>query len=274
MLWLETAVAAAAALLSDATLTSLGRARHLLIYFFLDSCQYCRQFDPTWHYLEEVIPPLDQVQLMAVDGRHNPKLCQLFLVTGWPTLKLLDYDSKRITTVDRRDLAALVELIGAETGVDADFSRYQSPVHKVQAPFDVTTIGSDDAYLVVTAPWCDGWTNYHYPTHFIQTVASNKSVYVADITEYWDILPQLNLSVWPAAFRFHQGKVQGFAPPNAVYLQQFLDDNVDLPWHLGLSEVQVTADTGGGIGFHVDHGLIQTSDDDTEYAVAVASIEL
>ncbi|CAN3372746.1 hypothetical protein DIURU_004766 [Diutina rugosa] len=271
VLWLEMAVAA---LLGDADVEALGRATHSLIYFFSDSCQYCRQFDPTWHYLTEVIPSSPQLQLVEVDGPHNPKLAQLFSVSGWPTLKLLNYETKRITHIASRDLGALVALVAAETGVDADFSRYRSPVHKVAAPVDVTAPSANDSYLVVTAPWCDGWQNYHYPTHFIQTAAQSKHVLVADITEYWDILPQLNLSKWPVAFHFRDGKVQGFAPPDAVYLQQFLDNNVDLPWHSSIDDVELMADAGTGYGIHVDHGSVQSDDDDAAYDAAVTSIAL
>lgn len=267
--WLATTlVSATGLLLEDAHLGDLSLAKHTLIYFFLETCKYCQQFDPTFTYIDTVVPDLDKLRVFKVNGKANPKLVRLFGVNGYPTVKFLTFDTKKIDSVVTRDFGVLASFLEEATGVEMDYSRYSSSVRPVLVPF----LLEGEGMLVITAPWCDGWEQWHYPSHDIQRLAANQPIYVADLSESWDILSQLNISNWPAVIKFKDGKAQVYPAPGVDHARDFIEGLIEMPW-VAIPEISLGPDGfRGGYGMHADLGKVQVGDDDDVYAQEVTRL--
>lgn len=256
--------------ITDASLSDLALAEHLLIYFFLDLCRYCREFDPTYGYIEQVVAPLPAVQVVRVDGRANPRLRLLFSVEGFPSLRWLHYPSRKITTLNDRSFDGVVNYIEDQTGVVPDYSRVSRAAPSIEGK-DALDVLSEPCVVIITAPWLRGWENYHYPLHPAQEWAQahpDTPLYIADIADdNQRLLQRLRVSAFPTVIRLTTNRVEVYAPRDIEHFSAFMEGNIDAPWFNNVDEIEVLPDDR----FQKSHGLyahvgeVQGEDDETVY---------
>lgn len=178
---------------------TLLRARYSFVYFFRDGCQYCEEFRPTYSVIEQLY---DEVQIICVNGHKNKRTAELFGITQYPSLRALDFETKRITSYDRRDrlLESVMAFIEEYTPGKADFSRISTNVTQVTDTSQLENLPQDTlvVYLWNTVDW-DTW---YYPTHFFHLLASyNVSLAVVDVNnlENLDVVAKYHVSNFPSA---------------------------------------------------------------------------
>ncbi|KAG7666056.1 uncharacterized protein J8A68_000486 [[Candida] subhashii] len=197
---------------------TLEKADFSFIYFYSDNCQYCHKFNPTFENLSVLYNNLTnddnehkRFQVLKVDARRNPRLRELFKINSFPTLKLLQYETKEIFTYEYgRDLNTLMEYFRQNVHVEPNNANYKSKVSVFQNSTisDFIKNNKNDRLIVFTMSYISDWEDYNYPVHFYQQLASsNKDVEFAicDMelsTDVTDIIADYEISNYPSMIYF------------------------------------------------------------------------
>lgn len=229
---------------------TLEKASYSFIYFYSDSCGFCHKFNPTFENLCMLYNGFDEtdahkkLQVLKVNARENPRLRQLFKVTQYPTLKLVDYQTKEIFHYDQsRDLNTFMAYFKAKTNVDANIANYKSKV-KVFRNGTVLDFINDtaekDKLVVFTMSYISDWEDYNYPAHFYQQLASSiDSIDFAlvdvELLSDTQVLSKYEISNYPSMIYFDKaGRFKVFhtntqnhiisADLNEVHIRNFIDN--------------------------------------------------
>lgn len=203
----------------DSTLhDTFARAHYSLIYFYMDNCQYCAHFNPTFEYLSTLLnndtttTGLD-IQVIKTNGKKNARLNLLFDVTHYPTLKLLDYKTKKITTFSQidRTLETLLSFLrnNVEYEIYPNYSNLASSITVVNNDNFSELVKNGNVVIVFTMSYIPGWENYNLQSHFYQELARERpSIKFAllDMStfNYGDLITKFSVSNFPSAMYFAQ----------------------------------------------------------------------
>lgn len=196
----------------------LEQANHSLIYFYSDSCKYCREFEPNFNYISVLYNNLTKesvkpFQVIKINARKNKVTSKLFNIQQYPTLKLLDFDTKKITHYDRkgRNLETIIEFIEEYVpDVSPNYNNYQSEV----GTFDVTDISN--TLVVFTMSFFDDWNNHYFPTHFYQRLAASYkksmkfTIVEVDKLDQSTILQKYLINSFPSMIYFSESRFKTF----------------------------------------------------------------
>lgn len=156
----------------------LNNKKYLLIYFYSDTCGYCDKFNQDFGYIAQLYNGgngLDSFQVLKTNGKKNRRLIQLFGIQHYPTLKIVNFETKEIFTFDaERTVQLIVDYISHHTGAEPDYGNFESPIKKLDDGNykDFITSSSSSSTLakviVFAASYTKAWENSHYPQHFYQ----------------------------------------------------------------------------------------------------------
>lgn len=154
--------------------TTLSKTTYSLIYFYRDSCQWCHRFNPAFAHLTalyESPEPKDALQLLKCNGGLNERLVQLFRVSLFPTILILQWDTKAITryTTAERDLKSLTEFVHETTNVTASQSNLL--VRALDDSLYDKLVGNAPSLIVFKTAYLDGWDAIELPIHFYLELA-------------------------------------------------------------------------------------------------------
>lgn len=153
----------------------LASSNYSFIYFYSDNCNYCNEFENTYNNLD-ILYNNSNLQVLKVNRDH--KLSDLCNISSYPTLSLLHYELKKMTTYTyNRDLELIIEFLSIHTEEEPDYSNFRSNLVTINNDFEVT----EPIIIIFTAKYISGWDNYHLPTHFIHSVNNNIPIAIADI---------------------------------------------------------------------------------------------
>lgn len=187
---------------------ALSAAKYSLIYFYMENCRYCGAFEPTYDYLSVLYnsngPSRENFQVIKTDGKKNDRLSGLFSVGRFPTLKLLNFETKQIVTYDQklRDLQSIIEFVENHVpGAVPDYDSFQSLVHYYEDGDDI----EPESVLVFVAASLHEWTQYKFPGHFIQEISreipsSGPKIVLVDVDKLpsYDLLARFLVSNFPS----------------------------------------------------------------------------
>lgn len=201
---------------------TLAKAKFSLIYFGSDICKYCGEFEPDFQFLSILynnVPAKDDFQVLKTNARKNPELSRLFLISQYPTIKLLEFGTKRIHdyTKPKRDIYSLIgyieETVGDES-IKPNFDNFNSNLHYISTEdgFNaLTRSNSKDVLVVFTKRSARDWDNYDYPSHFYQRLAIHPKLAhlqfaLVDIDKLEDlhVLERFHVSNFPSAIYFRK----------------------------------------------------------------------
>lgn len=148
--------------------TVLGQKKYLLIYFYSTSCGHCTKFNPDFNYLSQIYANNDGLQILQTNAKVNRRLSQLFSVTHYPSLKLVNFETKEISTYSgERSIDNLNQFILVHTGSQPNYDNISSDVIRLNDFNYLQTLTKDTAVVFLTSN-TEGWENPHYPQHFYQ----------------------------------------------------------------------------------------------------------
>lgn len=209
---------------------ALSAAKFSLIYFYMDNCRYCGAFEPTFDYLSVLYNTDDtskaNFQVLKTNGKKHERLGRLFGIRLFPTLKLLNFDTKQIITYDQklRDLQSVIEFVEKHVpGALPDYERFQSLVHYYKEGDEI----GPESVLVFVAAHLHEWTQYKFPGHFIQQISreippSGPKLVLVDVDK---------LASYGLLSRF---LVSNF--PSLVYVGEGVKTYKTLPQHYSVSD--------------------------------------
>ncbi|CAK9441249.1 uncharacterized protein LODBEIA_P51180 [Lodderomyces beijingensis] len=202
---------------------SLARVRYSVIYFYSDSCGYCHRFEPIYENLkllfngsgggggggrgeeeEEGTGGNANLQFVSTNAKENKKLSKLLSIKHYPTIKLLDSSSNRIWTFeDKREIEQLSKFITRHTQIEPNYSNIASRIQPFANVSSILT-SSRDSLIIFTMSYFHDWKDSHYPSHFIQRVASQFApidFYVLNVDEMTDfsVPSQFGAGKFPSA---------------------------------------------------------------------------
>ncbi|CUM62972.1 uncharacterized protein PRCAT00000532001 [Priceomyces carsonii] len=161
----------------------LASARYSFIYFYTDGCKFCSEFEPTFQYLSLLYNNGTELndkklQIIKTNGRLNKRLQSLFKVDKFPTLKMLNFKTKEILTFEAKDRApdTLIEFVqNIVPDVTPNYDNFVTDVlYLHDSNFD-QEIKNRHVLVVFTMKYLDEWSDYEYPYHFYQALASSMS---------------------------------------------------------------------------------------------------
>ncbi|KAK6454953.1 thioredoxin-like protein [Scheffersomyces xylosifermentans] len=160
---------------------SLSKAKFSLIYFYSDTCKYCRQFEPDFESLSVLYNNVTtdngkNLQIIKTNAKKNSRLSELFSIRRYPTLKLLNFETKEIIDYDRtnRDIDTVIDFL-ASMVPDAVPGNYNKVKELDESNFDDFISGSSSGVMVVfTMSYVNGWNHYDMPGHYFQKFASSS----------------------------------------------------------------------------------------------------
>lgn len=287
---------------------TIARSEFSFIYFYSDTCKYCAEFEPQFEYLSVLFNNVTDndgvVQVLKTNAVRNKRLRQLFQVTQYPTLKLLNYQTKEIISYnDHRDLETLSEFITRKTNARPNHNNFESPVEYLHADCERFIQSSPrDTLVVFTAPHAIGWDYYGYPSHFYQELALSEykekiNFALVDFNEHSDneFLAKYAVNQFPAMIyftkegRFKVYNRELFSELNrdvlALFLEnlhesnpfgQWFDNHADFENHINKEGFFSTSEPVRKYGFNSVQGkkTDKDIDMDEEYDILVDSIAL
>lgn len=196
----------------------LEQAKHSLIYFYSDSCKYCRDFEPSFNYLSVLYNNVTKekdlpFQVIKINARKNAVSSRLFQIKQYPTLKLLNYETKKITHYDRKDrsLESVVEFLKDNLPeVSPNYENYQSEL----IPFDESNLS--DTLVVFTLSTLHDWHDHYFPTHFYQRLAATYkkkhkfALVEVDKLENSDVLQKYLINSFPSIIYYTKNRFKTF----------------------------------------------------------------
>ncbi|RCK58920.1 Protein disulfide-isomerase erp38 [Candida viswanathii] len=249
---------------------TLEQSEHSFIYFYSDSCKYCRKFDPTFENLSVLYnnnKNRSKFQILKTNARSNQRLSELFKVTKYPTLKLLDYKTKRIIDYEEnRDLQSLIGYLDRALNIHPDFENFHSKVEYTKA------LGDDASERLVffMAGYLPGWEDYKYPAHYTHQLAldyGDIKVVVVNVEELndYEVLSKYGVSRFPTVVYMKDGKLKSYTSSEnemkVAKIREFIE-NVDSdstgPW----KEIQSMGTNSQDNGNDDDNDGNDDNDDD------------
>lgn len=161
--------------------STFEKATYSLVYFYKEECAFCSEFNPLFEYLSTLYNHRNNsqagiFQILKTNGKINNRLNLLFKVERYPSLKLLNYESKAIITFKEtnRDLESLINFISKETLIlPNDDSIESNLIYLDDANFFQFLDNSEKETVVVfTLPYLQGWESYYFPNHFYQQLSN------------------------------------------------------------------------------------------------------
>lgn len=154
--------------------STLSTFEYSLIYFYRDSCGWCHKFNPTFAHLAaiyEYSQPDHALQLLKCNGGLNERLVRLFRVTQFPTLLILQWDTKAITrfTDSERDLKSLTRFVQETSNVTVPESN--SLVQALNDTLYDSLVGNQPSLIVFKTAYLEGWDTIELPIHFYLELA-------------------------------------------------------------------------------------------------------
>ncbi|KAK6200164.1 uncharacterized protein RJT21DRAFT_121055 [Scheffersomyces amazonensis] len=265
--------------------TTLEQSRYSFIYFFSDSCGFCDKFNPDFENLSLLYnnrSDHSSLQIIKTNARANKRLSGLFSINRYPSLRLLDFETKEIIEYDqdKRDLASLINFVQARVpGVSPNYDGFKPSIHYFEdVNFDKH---QPNSLIVFTLPFLMEWKDYVYPTHGYQKLALDFphiqfGLVDVDKVSAQDTLAKYHITNFPAVIYFHNDgtfKVFNTNSQNHVIknnlgvndIEIFLNNlhtNESGKWYKSLKEMQkdletiIKSDTPisyGKKGFNVNH---------------------
>ena len=213
--------------------STLELADFSFIYFYSDVCKYCRKFDPTFENLSVLYNQPKQkdtikktgsnnerlyFQILKTNARQNNRLSQLFKVSQYPTLKLLNYKTKEIITYDNknnRDLQSIINYLQQNLNIEPQFENFKSKVKYYQSPpsdsfkQDLDFFGNEneleknDKLIFFIASYLPEWSDYQYLAHFIHQLALDYPDLTIIIVDYeklndYGVLSKYEINSFPS----------------------------------------------------------------------------
>lgn len=248
-------------LIEDSSIQSiLSRSKYSFIYFYRHGCKYCSEFEPDFQFLSILYNNLTntnienvsskklynneveqlEFQVLKTNGQENKRLNQLFKVQQYPTLKLLNYETKEILTYNKphRDINSLIDFIQAQNiDVVPNYSNYQSNVKIISTSEELDNLINSDptkeTLVVFTMSYIIDWANYHYPTHFYQKLSLtekynhiNFAIVEVDQLNNSDLLHQYHVSNFPSLIYFKSAGNGGGFKIYKTLSQNYMTNNV------------------------------------------------
>lgn len=199
--------------------TTLEQSEHSFIYFYSDSCKYCRKFDPTFENLSVLFnnnKDRSKFQILKTNARSNKRLSELFKISKYPTLKLLEYKTKRIIDYeDNRDLQSLIGYIDRTLNIHPSFEHFHTQV-KYAENLEAIDNNPSEQLIFFMANYLPGWEDYKYPAHYIHQFALDYegiSIIVVDVEELsnYDILSKYRVSHFPTVVYIKDGNFKSYS---------------------------------------------------------------
>ncbi|EMG48405.1 erp38 Protein disulfide-isomerase erp38 [Candida maltosa Xu316] len=229
---------------NDALQPVLERADYSLIYFYSDSCRYCRKFDPVFENLSVLYnnnkDKNTRFQVLKTNARVNQQIGALFQVSQYPTLKLLIYETKEIITYeDDKDLQSIIKYVSDNVDVSPNYENYESKVK-------YELLNNGDSVVFFITDYLPGWQDYKYPAHFTHQLALDYNgvfetvvIDVGKLSDY-ELLSRYGISQFPtvAYVKQNEGIVKTYTTNknevNVDEIYKFIDnvndDNETGPW--------------------------------------------
>ncbi|KAK6464251.1 hypothetical protein DFJ63DRAFT_311550 [Scheffersomyces coipomensis] len=296
---------------------TLEKSRYSFIYFYSDSCGYCVKFNPDFENLSllynsnQSSNTIPDIQILKTNARANKRVSQLFSINRYPSLRLLDFNTKEIFNYDKdkRDLPSLIEFIQQRVP-DAvpDYNHFQSNVNYLDdSNFDLATT-KPNSLVIFTLSFLLDWKDYHYPNHPYQRLTHhesfqhiNFSLVDVDNVNIQNTIAKYHISNFPSLIYFkdnHHFKIYNSFSQNHVtrnnlsvndietFLNNLDSDDVQFgTWYDSISSLQKDIVTNmnanapqqyGKKGFNVNQSqnIIQLEDLDDEYDDVLNHIEL
>lgn len=284
--------------------STFEQAQYSLIYFYENHCQYCAHFNPTFELASTLLNNVSivgDIQLVRANGKVNQRLNLLFSVQHYPTLKLLDYKTMKITTYNEREreLDTIIDFLETNTNrkVYPNYDNLQS---------SITVLGSEvidlsNSVVVFTMGFLPEWTNYKLPSHFYQELARrNKHIkfVLVDLGQFDvnSLVKEYQISNFPSMMYFSSKGFKTFRTHSQNHLENGNLDETDIKlflenkdsdtegqWFKTVEDLKKTLEesTFDGhknvrAGFNFKHGdqTDEVIDIDDEYSSLIDHIEL
>lgn len=220
--------------------STLEQADFSFIYFYSDVCKYCRKFEPTFENLSVLYNQVKQkdtkkrrgkkdnnnnnnngglyFQILKTNARQNNRLSQLFKISQYPTLKLLNYKTKEIITYDNknnRDLQSIINYLRQNLKIEPQFENFKTKVKYYQSPSidsskqDLNCFGNEnetnahDKLVFFITSYLPDWIDYQYPAHFVHQLAldyQDLTIIVVDVEKLNDyvVLSKYEINSFPS----------------------------------------------------------------------------
>lgn len=203
--------------LNDGNLVDvLQSSNYSLVYFYSHSCEFCHRFNPDFEYLSILynkdlnFESKTDFQIVKTDAIANKRISKLFGISGYPTLKLVNYDTKEITTFGgKRNCDNIIEFIRQETGSAPEYDSFVSNIRYLHDERLVDILlEKKDTIVVFTTPYTDEWHQYERLNHFYQKLAIrnrdefNVGLYDSMKIESNELLTKYNVSNFPSIIYF------------------------------------------------------------------------
>ncbi|KAI5955340.1 hypothetical protein KGF54_001901 [Candida jiufengensis] len=207
---------------------TLEKSVFSLIYFYSDSCKFCQQFDPIFENLSVLYnhnsKSSSRFQILKTNARSNKKLSQLFKIQHYPSIKLLDYSTKKIESFEyNRELQTLITYIEHHVSIQPNFDNFESKLQKFN-DLSTTLIKANDQLIIFTTSFLSDWKDIQYPAHFIQNLALiyphlDITVIYSDELEDSSILQYFDVSNFPSAVYSRNGSFQTLNTNSQNYMK-------------------------------------------------------
>lgn len=167
----------------------LSKTKYSLIYFYSDTCQYCKIFDSDFQAISSLYNKDDDddkndendqtLQIIKVNAVKNKRLSKLFSVNKYPTISLLEFESKKIIPYTKdRNLQNLIEFLQENTGQLPNYSKFDCNLIKLNnLNYEIHL---NNSFIVFIANFLPDWQDYELPTHFIHKFDKVKIVDLQD----------------------------------------------------------------------------------------------
>ncbi|KAI5959422.1 uncharacterized protein KGF55_005399 [Candida pseudojiufengensis] len=200
---------------NDSSITqTLEKSEFSLVYFYSDTCKFCQHFEPVFENLCVLYNGIDseksKFQILAVNALQNKRLSQLFQIQHYPSIKLLEYSSKKIIPFEYdRDLQILINFIEHHVSVQPKYDNFVSKIHDFE---DLKTLGKSKSnkIIIFAMSFLDEWQDIHFPAHFLQNLAIKYpevefTVVLGDKINDSSVLQIFGVSNFPSAIYLRNG---------------------------------------------------------------------
>lgn len=164
----------------DSIQTALARGEYSLIYFYMDGCKYCGEFEQEFNFLSMLYNDKaiksPKFQVLKTNGKKNPRLNQLFKIQMYPSLRLLNRETKEIIHYNKadRNIESLIEFINEEVEeVEPNFDNVETNVCYITSEDSLSTLihTGKDTIIAFIADYFRDWSDHNYPSHFYQKLS-------------------------------------------------------------------------------------------------------
>ncbi len=218
---------------------TLEQSEYSLIYFYSDSCKYCRKFDPTFENLSILYnndKERSRFQILKTNARFNKKLSELFKISKYPSLKLLDYKTKRIYDYeDDRDLQNLIGYIDRKLNINPNYDNFNTKVKYADdiKAFEHEDDDANEQLVFFMAGYLPGWEDYKYPAHYIHQLAldyNTVEVIVVNVEELndYELLSKFGVSQFPTVVYIKDERIKSYSTKEnemkLVKIKEFIEN--------------------------------------------------